>query len=220
MVHSLTLAHGKHGTAVRDWPSSAARPAPATRAEGAGDNWRVSNADREPVAADPDDSNDRRWYQRRTPLEAHEASRRLSAYVYGNILILAALVPFQEDTDARRAMVVVIGTALSTFIAHAFSEYLGGDGSVRPRALFRESMPILTTALVPLLLLWLSQVTRLQMSTALLVAEIVIVGRIASTGMVAARLRDEKSRLRVLLAGVVVAAVAFGIVSLKVALTH
>jgi hypothetical protein len=180
----------------------------------------VSNADRASAATDPGEFHDRRWYQRRTPLEAHEASRRLSAYVYGNILILAALVPFQEETDAGHAMVVVIGTALCTFIAHGFSEYLGGDGSVHPRALIRESMPILTTALVPLLLLWLSRVTHLEMSRAVLIAEIVIIGRIASTGMVAARLRNEKSRVRVLLAGVLVAAVAFGIVLLKVALTH
>lgn len=180
----------------------------------------MSNADRASAATDPGEFHDRRWYQRRTPLEAHEASRRLSAYVYGNILILAALVPFQEETDAGHAMVVVIGTALCTFIAHAFSEYLGGDGSVHPRALIRESMPILTTALVPLLLLWLSRVTHLEMSRAVLIAEIVIIGRIASTGMVAARLRNEKSRVRVLLAGVLVAAVAFGIVLLKVALTH
>ena len=180
----------------------------------------MSNADRASAATDPGEFHDRRWYQRRTPLEAHEASRRLSAYVYGNILILAALVPFQEETDAGHAMVVVIGTALCTFIAHAFSEYLGGDGSVQPRSLIRESMPILTTALVPLLLLWLSRVTHLEMSRAVLIAEIVIIGRIASTGMVAARLRNEKSRVRVLLAGVLVAAVAFGIVLLKVALTH
>ena len=162
----------------------------------------------------------RPWYYRREPLSEHEAARRLSAYIYGNILILAALVPFQEDLDTGRAMAVVIGTALSTFIAHAFSEYLGGDGSVHPRALLRESMPILTTALVPLLLLWLSRVTHLPMSRAVVIAEIVLIGRIASTGMVAARLRDEKSRVRVLLAGVVVAAVALGIVLLKVALTH
>lgn len=162
----------------------------------------------------------RRWYQRRTPLGSHEASRRLSAYVYGNILILAALVPFQEETAAGHAIVVVIGTALSTFIAHAFSEYLGGDGSVHPRALVRESMPILTTALVPLLLLWLTRVTALPMPRAVVIAEIVLIGRIASTGMVAARLRDEKSHLRIMLAGVLVAAVALGIVVLKVALTH
>ena len=120
-------------------------------------------------------------------MSQHEASRRLSAYVYGNILILAALVPFQEDTDVRHAMVVVIGTALSTFIAHAFSEFLGGDGSVHPRALLRESMPILTTALVPLLLLLISRIGRLESHTAVLVAELVIIGRIASTGMIAAR---------------------------------
>ncbi len=181
----------------------------------------TSDSPASPGPAEPAHSDGRPWYHRRgEPLGEHEASRRLSAYVYGNILILAALVPFQEDTDARHAMVVVIGTALCTFIAHAFSEYLGGDGSVHPRALIRESMPILTTALVPLLLLWISQATRLQMSTAVLIAEIVIIGRIASTGMVAARLRSEKSRLRVLLSGVIVAGVALLIVLLKVSLTH
>ena len=117
-------------------------------------------------------------------------------------------------------MVVVIGTALSTFIAHAFAEYLGGDGSVHPRALLRESLPILTTALVPLLLLLISRVGRLESHTAVLVAELVIIGRIASTGMVAARLRDEKSPLRILLAGAIVGGVALLIVLLKVALTH
>lgn len=180
----------------------------------------MTTADRQPDATHPAPARDRSWYQRRTPLDSHLASRRLSAYVYGNILILAALVPFQEEDDARHAIVVVIGTALCTFIAHAFSEFLAGDGSVHPRTLISESLPILTTALVPLLLLWLSRVTRLEMPTALLIAEIVLIGRIASTGMVAARLRNEKSRFRVLLAGVVVAAVALGIVLLKVALTH
>jgi len=180
----------------------------------------VTDVEGEPSTHRPGRSGHRPWYYRREPLGPHEASRRLSAYVYGNVLILAALVPFQEDTDVRHAMIVVIGTALSTFIAHAFSEFLGGDGSVHPRALLRESLPILTTALVPLLLLLISRVGRLEAGTAVLVAELVIIGRIASTGMVAARLRDEKSRLRVLLSGVLVAGTALLIVVLKVALTH
>ena len=187
-----------------------------------GDNPRVSDTPGE--SADPRPATDRAehrpWYHRRDPLSAHQASRRLSAYVYGNILILAALVPFQEDTDVRHAMIVVIGTALSTFIAHAFAEFLGGDGSVHPRELLGESMPILTTALVPLLLLLISRVGRLEAHTAVLVAELVIIVRIASTGMVAARLRDERSRLRILLSGIIVGGVALLIVLLKVALTH
>ncbi len=162
----------------------------------------------------------RPWYYRREPLSAHEASRRLSAYVYGNILVLAALVPFQEETDTGHAIVVVIGTALSTFIAHAFAEYLGGDGSVRPRALIRESIPILTTGLVPTVLLLISWLGWLDGWIAVLLAELVILGRIASTGMVAARLRDEKSPLRILLSGVIVAGAGLLIVLLKVTLTH
>jgi hypothetical protein len=184
------------------------------------DNRPVSDSQGDPGSAGPAPTDDRSWYHRRRPLDSHEASRRLSAYVYGNILILAALVPFQDDPEIGHAMVVVIGTALSTFIAHAFAEFLGGDGSVHPRALLRESMPILTTALVPLLLLWIARAGRMEAGPAVLVAEIVIIGRIASTGMVAARLRDEKSRVRVLLSGALVAGIALLIVLLKVSLTH
>ncbi len=151
---------------------------------------------------------------------SHEASRRLSAYVYGNILVLAALVPFQDEVDTGHAMVVVIGTALSTFVAHAFSEYLGGDGSVHPGVLLRESIPILTTGLVPTLLLLVSWYGWLDGWVAVLLAELVILGRIASTGMVAARLRDERSPLRILLSGAIVAGVGLLIVLLKVTLTH
>lgn len=54
----------------------------------------------------------------------------------------------------------------------------------------------------------------------MLLAELVIVVRIALTGAVAARLNAEKSPLRILLSGVIVAGVALLIVLLKVTLTH
>jgi hypothetical protein len=183
----------------------------------AGENHRVTDEPRDARTAPPDR---RAWYYRRDPLDEHAASRRLSAYVYGNILILAALVPFQDDTDVRHAILVVIGTALSTFVAHAFAEFLGGGGTVHPGELLRESLPILTTALVPLLFLLIARAGRLPAPTAVLIAELIIIGRIASTGMISARLRAERSRFRILLAGILVAAVALGIVLLKVALTH
>jgi hypothetical protein len=162
----------------------------------------------------------RPWYYRREPLSEHEAARRLSAYIYGNILILAALVPFQEDLDTGRAMAVVIGTALSTFVAHAFSEFISGGGKAQPAVLIRESLPILTTATVPMLLLAISWLGWPSAWVAVLLAELVIVVRIALTGAVAARLNAEKSPLRILLSGVIVAGVALLIVLLKVTLTH
>ncbi len=191
----------------------------------AGDNRAVSDAQGESRPADSGaesrtEPHRRPWYYRREPLSSHEASRRLSAYVYGNILVLAALVPFQDEVDTGHAMVVVIGTALSTFVAHAFAEYLGGDGSVHPRVLLRESIPILTTGLVPTLLLLVSWYGWLDGWVAVLLAELVILGRIASTGMVAAQLRDERSPLRILLSGLIVAGVGLLIVLLKVTLTH
>ncbi len=85
------------------------------------------------------------------------------------------------------------------------SEYLGGDvGAPDP---CRESIPILTTGLVPTLLLLVSWYGWLDGWVAVLLAELVILGRIASTGMVAARLRDERDPLRILLSGAIVAGV-------------
>jgi hypothetical protein len=115
---------------------------------------------------------------------------------------------------------VVLGTALSTFVAHSFAEFIGGDGSLHPRALVRESLPILTTATVPVLLLLISWFGWIDGRVAVLLAELVIIGRVAITGMIAARLRDEKSPLRIMLAGLTVAAVGLLIVLFKVALTH
>ena len=60
----------------------------------------------------------------RKPLSAEDYASRVSAYVYGNVLILTALVPLHNTSTSHAAM-IVIGTGLSTFIAHAFAESVG-----------------------------------------------------------------------------------------------
>ncbi len=169
-------------------------------------------------------------WARKTPLDVEDAATRTTAYVYGNILVLAALVT-QSDDDiySGRAFWIVIGTAVSTFLAHVFAEGLGGlirhagDDPVTWRsalALARESWPVLTSGLLPAAVLVLGWAEIITAGPALMLAEAVVLIRIAGTGIIVARLRNEPSSLRMLLLGVAVAVVGAGISLLKAYLTH
>jgi len=165
---------------------------------------------------------------RKHPLATEEAAGRTTAYVYGNILVLAALVALHpDDATTSRALLIVLGTAVSTFLAHVFAEAMGSQ--VRSResptlssvlGLAKESFPILTSGVLPSIILSLGWWEVLTAGWALNLAEAVVLLRIAGTGIVVARLRNERSSLKVVLIGVG-AAVVGGLVSLlKVYLTH
>lgn len=165
---------------------------------------------------------------RKHPLATEEAAGRTTAYVYGNILVLAALVALHpNDAASSRALLIVLGTAISTFVAHVFAEAMGAQvrskesptlGSVLGIA--KESFPILTSGVLPSIILLLGWMEILTSGVALSLAEAVVLLRIASTGIIVARLRNEPSSLKILLIGVG-AAVLGGLVSLlKVYLTH
>jgi len=65
-------------------------------------------------------------WARRTPLDVEDAKQRTTAYVYGNLLVLAAILSVtEEDVDSNRAFWIVLGTAISTFVAHVFAEAMG-----------------------------------------------------------------------------------------------
>ncbi len=55
------------------------------------------------------------------PLGQERVAARTTAYIYGNILVLAALIPVTKSQESLGAAIVV-GTALSTYIAHTFAE--------------------------------------------------------------------------------------------------
>ena len=167
-------------------------------------------------------------WARRHPLEADDAARRTTAYVYGNVLVLAGLVvATTADVSAGRAFWVVIGTAASTFVAHVFAELMG-DQVRSPeevtwrkiRELARESLPVLTSGLIPAAILLLSAYGLIAPTAAVLIAEGLVLLRIAATGVVVARLRDERSSVRMLGLGIGVALVGVAVSLLKVYLTH
>ena len=57
-------------------------------------------------------------------LDAHDVAHRISAYTYGNFLVLAALLSI-HDANAifdGTAILYITGTGLTTYIAHVISE--------------------------------------------------------------------------------------------------
>ncbi|HCS57619.1 MAG TPA: hypothetical protein DIW80_10695 [Gordonia polyisoprenivorans] len=70
------------------------------------------------------------WYgvltaRRGGPLPPARAASRLSAYVYGNLLVLAAIVLASAgDIYEGHAVLIVLGTGLTTYIAHIFADLL------------------------------------------------------------------------------------------------
>ncbi|WP_305092252.1 hypothetical protein [Prescottella sp. R16] len=164
---------------------------------------------------------------RRVPLDRENAAARISAYVYGNILILAALIPETISRSDSRTIAIVAGTAISTFVAHIFAEGVGK--SVRSGAQLtakerlaevRDSVPVLSSAVVPIVVLATAYFGWLEPFTAQVIAEVAILIRIASMVFVITRLRGERPSGTTLLAAAVLAVVATGIVVLKVVLTH
>jgi hypothetical protein len=164
---------------------------------------------------------------RSKPLDKDNAASRISAYVYGNILILTALIPETVARSDSRTIAIVAGTALSTFIAHAFAEGVGK--SVRSGRILttteriaelRDSVPVLSTAVVPIAVLATAFFGWLEPFTAQLIAEVTILIRIASMVFVITRLRGERPSGNTVIAAGVLALVATAIVVFKIVLTH
>ena len=98
-------------------------------------------------------------------LDAHDVAHRISAYTYGNFLVLAALLSI-HDANAifdGTAILYITGTGLTTYIAHVISEmqeYRVLHGGTPPREFIKHALgnasPILGTTVYPVLLLILA----------------------------------------------------------------
>ncbi len=169
------------------------------------------------------------FWARREPLNRELAARRTTAYIYGNILVLAALLTVPNDEVlSGTAIWVVLGTTASTFLAHSFAEAMGAglreNVDLTFRSLFgfaKESWPVLTSGELPAVVLILGWLQVLGADAALLVAEGLVLIRLALTGIVVARLQNERSSGRLIVTLGIAAAVVGGLISLvKVFLTH
>lgn len=157
-----------------------------------------------------------------------DAANRTEAYVYGNVLVLAALVPLSTvDLSSGAAVLIVLGTAISTFLAHLFASTVGASMRVGQRSGWaelrhhvRDAVPVLTSGFVPAALLVLVWLDAASQNVVLVIAELLLILRIGGTGIVAGRLRGERSSLRLLLTGIGLSVVGAVVVAIKVLLTH
>ena len=76
----------------------------------------------------------RRWFDRRTPLPSEVGQHRTTAFIYGNILVLAAVVQVSLHPITGRSVVTVLATAVTTFLAHVFADVITSTWSVAHRA--------------------------------------------------------------------------------------
>lgn len=156
-----------------------------------------------------------------------DIASRASAFVYGNILTLAALIAVGPDPEPVEGLLYVLGTAVSTYVAHMVGELVGArvrhrDGISRGDAIreFRNARPIASSATVPALLLGLAALGWFDAQVAWIAAQVVTLVRLSLLGTAVARWRGERSSLRLLLAGIALAVGVALVSALKYFLTH
>ncbi|WP_434995480.1 hypothetical protein [Arthrobacter sp. Ld5] len=157
-----------------------------------------------------------------------DAAGRISAYVYGNILVLAALIALQpDDLDGPKGVGYVLGTAVSTFIAHLFAETSAQRVRLdRPltweelRHEARHAAPIASTAATPTLLMIGALAGWWPTTVALVLSIAVTIGRLVALGWVVGRLSRRRVSRRPFVSGLLLAAVCLLVAVLKWWLTH
>ncbi len=153
---------------------------------------------------------------------------RVSAYLYGDVLVLASLIALRpEDLTGTTGLAYVLGTALSTYVAHVLAEAVGSSiragGRVSNTALrheLRDAVPIVSAGLGPALLMVAALLEWWPADWALVMSIAVTVVRLAVLGWVIRYLRGEPPSLRTFLAGIGLALTGLVVAALKWWLTH
>jgi hypothetical protein len=156
-------------------------------------------------------------------------ARRISAFIYGSILVLAALVVLSpDDLRTTRGVVYVLGVGFSTFVAHVASDVFAhllrhpdgkGFSAKLPRDL-RDAVPIATSAILPTAILVAAWLGSIEAELAWAIAIGVTLVRLSLLGPISAWIAREPFSLWPLFAGVLLALLIAVIALLKAVLTH
>ena len=160
-------------------------------------------------------------------LPRDRAAARISAYVYGNILVLGAVaVARPEDVEDLQAVTIVLGTALTTYAAHVLAHLVGGsvtsdsDGGHHDRDALRDAAPILTSAIAPALVLLVGPSLDVPVPVVHALAAASVVLRLAGMRFLIDRVVGRRPGWTSLGGGLWLAVVSSVIVALKLVLTH
>ncbi len=153
---------------------------------------------------------------------------RLAAYVYGNILVLTAIViATGKSIVGGEAALLVSITALTTYgahiLAHDVGQQLGREhGAHRPHMKHEilDALPILVSGVVPAVILFAASFDVVPTQLAQLTAALWVVGRLALIGFLVERLSGRRATWRTLSGGIALAALSAVVVVLKVLFAH
>ena len=157
-------------------------------------------------------------------LPRERAASRVESYVYGNVLVLA-VVAASDAASVRdgHAALLVIGSAVSTFVAHVLAVVVAHPGHEDGSSLrdsVRDSVPIATSGLLPTLVLLAGWQGWLSAPAAVIVALATIVVRFVLLGSVVSYLDGERSTWKNVLIGVGLAVAGLVVAGVKLVLTH
>jgi hypothetical protein len=162
-------------------------------------------------------------------LPVERVRSRVSAYIYGNIFVLAAIFATSPEGVAHwTAVVIVVATSATTFFAHVVAHNIGQaigraddeDLRVQLAREARDAVPIMTSGTVPAVLLGLGALGWLPPVLSQLLAEAYVVVRLAGTGIVVRRLSGAASPQGGFWSGLALAGIGIVIAALKQILTH
>lgn len=153
---------------------------------------------------------------------------RLAAYVYGNILVLTAIViATGKSIVGGEAALLVSVTALTTYSAHILAHDVGqqlgrGRGEHRPHMAheIRDALPILVSGIVPAAILFIATFDVIPTQFAQLTAAVWVVGRLALIGFIVERMSGREPTWRTLSGGMLLALLSAAVVVLKVLFAH
>lgn len=167
--------------------------------------------------------------QARGDMSREEAASRVSAYVYGNVLVMAALISLRpESLGGPTGVLYVLGVGVSTFVAHMVGDAVGrrvreGSGPIRWTEVRREirgTTPIGTAATVPAAILLPAWAGLADAEVVLLLAIAVTDLRLVLLGSAVEWFSGERSSGRLFLAGLGLAIVSAAVAVLKWKLAH
>ena len=149
----------------------------------------------------------------------------MSAYIYGDVLVLAVTADVSVGSiRSGKALLYVLGTVLSTYVAHVLADAVGAVFSGRASkamlsAEARDSMPVVSAGLPSLVVFGAAALGWPSPIWAQVLASAILILRLAAMGLVYRRLRPETTVYRALWFGLVVALVATVAAALKLSLT-
>jgi hypothetical protein len=162
--------------------------------------------------------------RRQHELPVERVRSRVGAYIYGNILVLAAIFATSPQSIAHwSAVLIVVATSATTFFAHVFAHRIGqsigrpDDETLRLHLAqeARDAVPIMNSGAGPAVFLALGAFGWLPPGLSQVLAEAYVVVRLAGTGIIVRRISGDASRLGGPWSGLGLAGIGVVIAALK-----